>query len=280
MRFYQGQTELYCGVDLHARNMYICVVDREGNVLKHRSLRCRGSDILRAIKPNEGRLTVAVECIYAWYWLADLCHQHAIPFVLGHVLYMKAIHGAKVKNDRIDSEKISRLTAGGLMAYVYPRENRSTRDLLRRRLRFVRQRAELHTHTHHLSTQAQLTPVGNDMKAKTRRNQVAKRFDDDEVRLSVKSNTAMIIQLDKTIGRMEKHILKQAKDKFCKELAVLQTIPGVGIITALTILYEINTINRFATLHQFGSYARLVKCRHESDGKPKGTGGKKISTQF
>ena len=79
----------------------------------------------------------------SWYWLADLCAEEKIPFVLGHALYMKAIHGGKSGNDRIDSRKIAGLMRGGLLAqaYVYPRGMRSTRDLLRRRTRFVRQRA-------------------------------------------------------------------------------------------------------------------------------------------
>ena len=169
MRFHQPRTEFYCGVDLHARNMYVCVMDRGHTIHKHRSLRSNTSEFLRAIKPFQDDVTVAVECIYAWYWLADVCQQHDIPFVLGHALYMKAIHGAKAKNDRIDSEKIARLTAGGLMpmAYVYPREHRSTRDLLRRRLRFVRQRADLYTHSHHLGTQSQCRFSSNDLTSIT-----------------------------------------------------------------------------------------------------------------
>jgi transposase len=78
---------------------------------------------------------VAVECIFTWYWLADLCAQEKIPFVLGHALYMKAIHGGKAKNDKIDAHKIAVLLRGAMlpMAYVYPAVMRSTRDLLRRR---------------------------------------------------------------------------------------------------------------------------------------------------
>ena len=74
--------------------------------------RARAEQLLRAIKPYRGEITVSVECTYPWYWVADLCHEQKIPFALGHALYMKAIHGAKVKNDRIDSQKIARLTAG------------------------------------------------------------------------------------------------------------------------------------------------------------------------
>jgi transposase len=195
---------------------------------------------------------------------------------------MKAVHGAKKKNDRVDSEKIARLTASGLlpMAYVYPWENRATRDLLRRRLRFVRQRAELYTHIHHLNTQCHLEPIGYDVKSPPRRKSIPDRFADPEVRMNVQANLTMIDQLDKLIKRLEKHLLAKAKDRYQKELSLLLTIPGVGPITALTILYEIDTIERFETRQQFASYARLVKCRHESDGKNYGYGGKRIGNPY
>jgi transposase len=282
MRFYQGTTTYFCGLDLHSRNMYACIVDREGNILLHRSFKARPEQLLRAIEPYRTDITVAVECTYPWYWVADLCHEHKIDFALGHALYMKAIHGAKVKNDRIDSLKIARLTAGGLlpMAYDYPRKHRATRDLLRRRLRFVRQRADLYTHIHHLATQAQVEPIGNDAKSKTRRAKLPARFTDPEVRMNVEANLATIDHLDRLIAGIEKHILQKARGEQRKELAILQSIPGVGLIIALTILYEIDRMQRFDTRQQFASYARLVKCSHDSDGKKYGFGGAKMGNPY
>ena len=92
---------------------------------------------------------VCVECLFTWYWLADLCTQEGIPFVLGHALYMKAIHGGKANHDQIDSHKIAVLVRGGMLpqAYVYPAERRATRDLLRRRRHLTRTRAELSAQT-------------------------------------------------------------------------------------------------------------------------------------
>ena len=86
--------------------------------------------------------------MFSWYWLADWCRDEKIAFVLGHALYMKAIHGGKAKNDKIDSKKIAQLLRSGNfpLAYVYPKEMRGTRDLLRRRTFLVRRRAELLAH--------------------------------------------------------------------------------------------------------------------------------------
>ena len=101
---------------------------------------------------------VAVECVFCWYWIADLCAKMDIAFVLGHALYMKAIHGAKTKNDKIDSKKIASLLRAKMlpMAYVYPKDNRATRDLLRRRMYFVHQQSELLAHIQNTNTQYNL----------------------------------------------------------------------------------------------------------------------------
>ncbi|MFQ5874268.1 MAG: IS110 family transposase, partial [Dehalococcoidia bacterium] len=95
MRFYTNQHRYYCGIDLHARRMYICVLDAEGKVRVHRNGPATAEHFLNVIAPYREDVVVAVECIFTWYWLADLCAQEGIPFVLGHALYMKAIHGGK-----------------------------------------------------------------------------------------------------------------------------------------------------------------------------------------
>jgi len=97
--------------------------------------------------------------VFTWYWIADLCKDHGIPFVLGHALYMKAIHGGKAKNDKIDSHKIAVLLRGGMipMAYTYPANMRATRDLLRRRNHLMRKRAELYAHIQNTRSQYNLS---------------------------------------------------------------------------------------------------------------------------
>jgi transposase len=136
MRFYTKQHQFYCGIDLHARTMYACILDQHGAILLHRNMKASPEPFLQAIAPYREDLVVCVECIFTWYWLADLCAHEGIPFVLGHALYMKAIHGGKAKNDKIDAQKIAVLLRGGMLpqAYVYPAAMRATRDLLRRRM--------------------------------------------------------------------------------------------------------------------------------------------------
>src|SRR3970040_1544061 len=105
MRFYTRQHRHYCGVDLHARSMYVCVLDQEGNVLVSKTIPSAPEPFLELIAPYREDLAVAAECMFTWYWLADLCAREGIVFVLGHALYMRAIHGGEAKNDRIGAHK-------------------------------------------------------------------------------------------------------------------------------------------------------------------------------
>src|SRR4026207_1703067 len=162
MRFYTKQHQFYCGIDLHARTMYLCVLNQDAEILRHRNMPAGPETFLKAITPYRDDMVVAVECIFTWYWLADLCAQEGLPFVLGHALYMKAIHGGKAKNDKIDSQKIAVLLRGGMIpvAYVYPPQMRSTRDLLRRPTYPRRKRAELLVHVQNTNSQYNLPEIG------------------------------------------------------------------------------------------------------------------------
>jgi hypothetical protein len=162
MRFYATQHQFTCGIDLHARSMYVCILDAAGTIVVHKDLPATPEHFLRVLAPYRADLAVAVECIFTWYWLADLCAREGIAFVLEHALYMKAIHGGKAKHDRIDAHKIAVLLRGGMlpMAYVYPAAMRAPRDLLRRRCHLMRKRAELLTHIQNTVSQYNLPALG------------------------------------------------------------------------------------------------------------------------
>jgi transposase len=107
MNFYTRQHTYYCGIDLHAKAMYVCILDHNGTKLVHKNLPTTPEAFLRVIAPYREEVVVGVECIFTWYWLADLCSKEGIAFVLGHALYMKASHGGKAKNDKIAALRIS-----------------------------------------------------------------------------------------------------------------------------------------------------------------------------
>lgn len=278
MRFYTRQHRFYCGIDLHARTMYVVITDQAGQVLVSRNMKTNPEDWLRLIAPYRSDLVVAVECIFTWYWLADLCAKEGITFVLGHALYMKAIHGGKAKNDKLDAHKIAALLRGGNIpqAYVYPAGMRSTRDLLRRRLHLVRKRGQLLAHILNTNSQYNLPEFGGRINYKSNRVGVAERFEDPCVRKSIEVDLELIAHYDKLIQELDLHIIRTVKSDDPDTFYRLQSIPGVGKILSLTILYEIHDIMRFASVQDFASYSRLVKCSRESAGKRHGTGGSKI----
>jgi transposase len=278
MRFYTNTHRHYCGIDLHARAMYLCILDANGQTLLHRNMKATPEAFLRAVAPFRDDLVVAVECIFSWYWLADLCADEGIAFVLGHALYMKAIHGGKAKNDRLDSKKIAVLLRGGLLpqAYVYPKRMRATRDLLRRRNHLSRKRAELLAHIQNTASQYNLPPLGTRVDRKGERNSIPAHFPDPVVRRSVELDLSLIAHYDGLLRALESELTQRAKGHDAFGYQLLRSIPGVGRILSLVLLYEIDTIDRFPRVNEFLSYARLVKPKKESNGKVYGHSGKKI----
>src|SRR5262249_33587438 len=268
------------GMGVEARSVCVWVLGRDGRTLFHQSIAASPDAFLGAVAPFRDGLVVACECMFAWYWLADCCHEQGIPFVLGHALYMKAIHGAKAKNDAIDSAKIARLLKGGALpqAYVYPRGMRETRDLLRRRTFLVRKRAELLTHLVNPNSQYNKPPLTKKLAYAANRQEIdlPARFDDPSVKKNVEVDLALIGALDEQIAGLELYLTRAAKVDDPQAYQRLRSVPGVGPVLALILLYEIHDIRRFGEVGQFLSYARLVRCAHESAGKKSGSGGKKV----
>ncbi len=203
---------------------------------------------------------------------------HPASAVLGHALYMKAIHGGKSKNDKIDSKKIAALLRGGTLpvAYVYPATMRSTRDLLRRRNHLMQKRSELLAHIQNTNSQYNLPEFGKKLAYKANRDGVTDHFPDPSVQKSIEVNLQLIDVYDRLLTELELYIVKQAKGHNVRNLYLLRSIPGIGKILSLILLYEIHDIKRFPRVQDFVSYCRLVKCPRESGGKKSGAKNSKI----
>jgi transposase len=160
--------------------------------------------------------------------------------------------------------------------YVYPSEMRATRDLLRRRCHLARKRAELLTHIHNTNSQYNLPEIGKRLAAKANREDVADHFPDPSVHKAIEIDISLIDHYDQLLGEVELYLTRSAKTDDVQTFARLQSVPGIGQILALVILYEIHDIRRFPRVQDFVSYCRLVKCAKESNGKRLGTSGKKI----
>ena len=195
---------------------------------------------------------------------------------------MKAIHGGKAKNDKIDSQTIAVLLRGGMLpqAYVYPAEMRATRDLLRRRMHLMRKRAALLAHIQNTNSQYNLPEIGKKLASKGNRDGVAERFLDPAVQKSVEVDLALIDHYDRLLRDVELTIVQTAKQHNAQALYRRQSVPGIGKILRLVLLYEIHDITRFPRVQDFVSSCRLVKCAKESVGKRYGISGKKIGNAY
>jgi transposase len=248
MRFYTHQHPFYCGIDLHARTMYVCILNQDGAIVVHRNMPTSPDALLKTIAPYRDQIVIAVECLFTWYWLADLCAREGIPFVLGHALYMKAIHGGKATNDTIDAQKIAVLLRGGMLpqAYVYPAKMR----------------------------------IGKKIASKANRAGVAERFPDPAVQKSIEGDLALIDYYDQLLRDLELPIVQTAKQHDANTLYLLQTVPGIGKILSLVLLYAMHDMARFPRVQDVVSSCRLVTCAKESAGKHYGTSGTKIGNAY
>jgi transposase len=258
--------------------MYLCLLNQEGEMLVHRNMPAGPEPFLKAIAPYREDLVVCVECIFTWYWLADLCTREGMPFVLGHALSMKAMHGGQAKHDKMDAHKMAVLLRGGRLpqAYVYPAEMRATRDVLRRRIHCMRKRAALLAHIQQTKSQYNLPEIGKKIASKANRDGVAERFPDPAVQKSMAVDLALIGHYDQLLRDVELSIGRTAQHHDANTLYLLRTVPGIGDLLRLVLLYAIHDIQRFPRVQDFVSYCRLVTCAKASAGKRSGTSGTKI----
>jgi transposase len=258
--------------------MYVCIVNQSGDIVLHCNMKTNPETFWKALAPYREGLVVAVAWMVTWSWLADLCADEGIPFVLGHALYMKAIHGGKATNDKIDSQKIAALLRGGTLpqASVYPAQRRATRALLRRRMPLAHKRAELLAHVQKTNSQYNLPAIGKKSAYKANREGVAERCADPAVQKSINVDLALITYYDELLRALDLTIVNTAKHHAANTLYLLQTGPGIGKILRLVLLYASHAIHRFPSVQDFVSYCPLVKCAKPSGGKRLGTSGAKI----
>src|SRR5262245_40565792 len=190
---------------------------------------------------------------------------------------MQASHGGKAKNDQIDAQKLAAVRRGGMLpnASGYPAQMRATRALWRRRPHLMRKRSALLAHVHNTNAQDNLPEIGKQIAYKANREGVAERFEAAAVPKTLEGDLALITYDDTRRKDLELSSLKTAKHHDPHTLYLLPTVPGIGKMLSLGLLYDIPQIDRFASVQAFASSARLVQCRKESGGNRVGTSGKK-----
>jgi transposase len=273
--------KVYVGMDLHATNTYVGMVDEENKVLHKQRFRNELPLILAGLDPFRKDIEgIVVESTFNWYWLVDGLMDHGYRVHLANVSAIKQYEGLKQIDDKRSAFWLANLLRLGILptGYIYPKEERPTRDLLRKRLQLVRHRT-----SHILSVKNILARnLGLRMKSEDVRKleapDVNRLFPDREMRTAVLASLGLIRHLEEEIKGIEAMILTKLKIK--KEFAKLITLPGIGKILALTIMLEVGNIRRFPTVGDYSSYCRCVKSIRTSAGKITGYGNRKNGNKY
>ena len=265
----------YAGIDLHTRTSQLCVIDTEGRKVMEEKVSNELPRILDLLAPYGPDLHVCIESTINWYWLVDALQDAGYDVHLAHTLGLFMITGAKVKSDRRDAFRLAKYLRLDELpeAYIYPREKRSLRDFLRRRIGMVEQRASCYTSLRIQLLRHNLNAfTGNELK----RIEPAELHDmpmPDEVKEYGIMLLERIDLLSAQIHSMEDYLKAVTVED--PNLKHLLTIPGVRYTLGLTINYEVDTIGRFDSPRHFASYCRLVPGLAQSaDTSHRGRGGK------
>jgi len=273
--------KLYGAIDLHSNNAFCGVIDSHDKVKLRKKSPCELAAILDAFAPFKQDLVgIAVESTFNWYWLVDGLMDAGYRMHLVNTSAVKQYEGLKYTDDKTDTFWLAHLFRLGILptGYIYPKDQRAVRDLLRKRTQLV----ELRT-TNILSIQnlwnrnTGVSLTSNSIKRLTL-EQIEKRFDDPNLVLAIESNHLLVQALNDQIKRLEEAVLKQAK--LDPRYRYLLSIDGVGKILALTIMLETGEINRFEKVGNFASYCRCVGSAKLSNGKKKGTGNTKNGNKY
>jgi transposase len=273
--------KLYAAIDLHSNNSVLAVIDEHDRVLLDRRLSNDLTVLLRALEPfRENLVAVAVESTYNWYWLVDGLIAHGIVTKLVHTSAVPQYAGLKHGDDHSDARHLARLMRLGILpeGYIYPREQRAVRDLLRRRFDLVHQATHLVQVAQCMWSRRQGSGLNANAFRKLTEPTIGDHFIDPIERLALQTQLDAWRSLQIQIKRIERVVAEQLRQSSAVD--ALRTIPGVGTVLSATIALETGEINRFADVGDYASYCRMVESRRLSNGKTKGHGNAKCGNRY
>jgi transposase len=274
--------ELYSAIDLHSNNSHVAIIDDQQNRVFYRKLANDAKLITNAFAPYRDRLKgIVIESTFNWYWLADLLIEKGYSVHLANPCGIQKYSGLKHADDKHDAFWLAQMLALNILpeGYIYPKEDRPLRDLLRKRAHLVRVRTSLVLSLQNIVMRNHGIKIrSNDLKKLTE-DPVAEFFmDQEELALACKASKETIDFITRQIQRIEKVARSKAlpKEPFPK----LLTLPGVGDILGMTILMETGPIKRFKAVGHYVSYCRKVSSRWTSNEKTKGKGNTKNGNRY
>ena len=272
---------LYTGVDLHSNNNYTAIMNENGRKVHKVKLPNDLEGLLFALEPYREEIEgVVVESTYNWYWLCDGLIENGYKVHLANPAAIKQYEGLKHSDDFMDAFHLANLLRLRILpeGYIYPKQERPVRDLLRKRLMLVKHRT-----SHILSFKSLVTRTlginisANEIK-KLQEEDVEGIFKEKHLILAGKANIGVMRYLKEKITQIEKAVMEVVTLK--SEYEKLLTVPGIGKILALTIMLETGDIKRFSKVGNYTSYCRLVNSKRLSNGKNKGEGNRKNGNRY
>ncbi|MBW2285567.1 MAG: transposase, partial [Deltaproteobacteria bacterium] len=274
--------ELYGAFDLHSNNNYLGIIDSNDKRIYKKKLQNDPQTILTVLEPYKENLAgLVVESTFNWYWLVDLLMDHGYIVHLANPSAVKKYEGLKHSDDNHDAFWLSHLLRLGILpeGYIYPKNERPIRDLLRKRGHLVKLRTSLILSLQGIiSRNCGLKINARQIKAVKTNNVSPLLAGDENLELSGSVSKEVIDFLSQKIRKIENSVKKKVKLK--KSFECLQTISGVGDILSLTIMLETGSISRFPKVGNYVSYCRKVPTGWTSNGKSKGKGNKKNGNRY
>ena len=273
--------ELYCGIDLHSNNSVIVILDEEDRVIYQKKLDNDLTLILKQIAVYKNKITaIAIESTFNWYWLVDGLIEAGYTVKLVNTTAVQTYSGLKHTDDKDDARWLAHLMRLKILptGFIYPKEERAIRDLLRKRSQLVRQSTTNILSLQNILARNTAHSLSSYKIKKLDDEQAEKLIEDPNITLSLKSNLNIIRCLKITISDIEYAVLQQVRIR--QEFKKLLTVSGIGEILGLTIMLESGDMRRFSKVGNFSSYCRCVKSERFSNGKKKGEGNRKNGNKY
>jgi transposase len=271
----------YSGIDLHSTNSVIVVSEETGRAVCKRRVPNEIGAVLATLAPYREELAgVVVESTYNWYWLVDGLQMAGYRVHLANTAAIKQYEGLKHSGDESDAAHLAQLLRLGILptGYICPPRERALRDLSRKRLQLSRSRtSHILAVENIVARQTGARMTGRQVKQLT--VEKLREWDQPEdVKLAMGANVAVIRTLNAQIDKLEARLREQVKPS--AQFKLLTSTPGIGEVLATTIMLETGTIERFAAVGNFASYARCVDSKRLSNGKKKGEGNVRNGNRY
>jgi transposase len=255
---------VYVGMDVHRKRSQVAIVDAAGDQQRNRNLANDPAQLVPILGALPPGTPVAFEAAYGWGWLVELLEELEPHLV--HPSRCKAIASARLKNDKVDAATLAQLLRADLLpeAWIAPQATRDLRALLRHRASLVRLSTGLKNRVHAVLADQGIAERSSLWTAPGR-GWLADLALPPIPRAILQDCCGLLDALAIPIGRLEGEIAALAKPD--PRVQALMALPGIGKLTALTLVAEIGDISRFPTARKLCAWAGLTPQVRNSDRK-------------